>query len=162
VNCMDGAYLKTWQGVPIATDLNGDIGGGGTGLIKNVTFSNFDLVNVGLPIQISQCIYSETGSGCNTSTLQIEDISWVNFTGTSRYNIAASLYCSPVVPCPNIAFENITLQSVNQTLGLPLWNTTLQDEIYQCTNIVGQNRSGIPCNQAAPDDFGQTVAQNLQ
>lgn len=162
VNCEDGAYLKTWQGVPITTDLNGDVGGGGTGLIKNVTFSNFDLVNVGLPIQISQCIYSETGAGCNTSTLQIEDVSWVNFTGTSRYNIAASLYCSPEVPCPNVRFENVTLQSVNQTLGLPLWNTTLQNEVYQCTNIVNQNTSGIPCNQAASDDFGQSVTQNVQ
>lgn len=162
LNCTDGAYVKTWQGIPVDEDANGDVGGGGTGLVKNVTFKNFEMVNVGLPIQISQCIYSESSGACNTSTLQIEDVSWVNITGTSKYNIAASMYCSDEVPCPNIRFENVSLQSVNSTLGLPMWNTTLQNEIYQCANIVGQNSSGIPCNHVAPDDFGQSVSQNVQ
>ncbi|QKX53026.1 uncharacterized protein TRUGW13939_00097 [Talaromyces rugulosus] len=163
LGCADGAYIKTWQGVPTDHDSNGDSGGGGGGLVKNVTFSNFDLEHVGLPIQISQCIYSESDSkNCNTSKLQIEDVSWVNFTGTSRYNIAASLYCSDEVPCPGIKFDNVSIQSVNETLGLPLWNTTLQDEVYQCTNLVGQNSSGIPCNHVAPNNYSQTVRENVK
>lgn len=62
INSIDGAYIKTWQGVNQATSANGDAGGGGYGLVNNVTFKNFNLTNVGLPIQISQCIYSEGSS----------------------------------------------------------------------------------------------------
>ncbi|KAH8704134.1 putative exo-polygalacturonase [Talaromyces proteolyticus] len=163
VNSGEGAYIKTWQGVPVTDDSNGDVGGGGGGLVKNVTFSNIHMENVALPIQISQCIYSEAdGKYCNTSKLQIEDVAWVNVTGTSRYNIAASLYCSSAVPCPGVTFDNVSFESVNHTLGLPMWNTTLQDEVYQCGNIVGQNSSGIPCNRVAPDNFSQGVTHNVQ
>ncbi|OKL59010.1 hypothetical protein UA08_05677 [Talaromyces atroroseus] len=161
-NSEDGAYIKTWPGVSVDEDGNGDTGGGGGGLVKNVTFSNFELTNVGLPIQISQCIYTTAVGICNTSRLQVEDVSFVNFTGTSTFNVAASLYCSPEVPCPGIKFDNVSLQSVNRTLGLPLWNTTLQDEVYQCAHIASQNASGIPCNYLAPDNYGQEVTQNVQ
>ena len=131
-------------------------------MVKNVTFRNFQLPNIGLPIQITQCIYSSSGAGCNTSNLALEDISWVNFTGTSEYNIAASMYCAANYPCPGIAFRDINTQSINSTKGLPLYNTTLQNEVFQCANIVNQNGSGIPCNRVAPDDFTQFMVKNLQ
>lgn len=166
VRCLhtgDCAYIKTWQGDVLNTTTNGDAGGGGSGLVKNITFRNFQVENVGLPIQISQCIYAgEGGHGCNTSKMAIEDVSWINFNGTSRYNIAASLYCSDVHPCPGIKFENISLISVNSTLGLPLWNTTLQYEVFQCTNLINQNSTGVPCNHVAPDFYSQGVSQNVQ
>ncbi|QKX64350.1 uncharacterized protein TRUGW13939_11524 [Talaromyces rugulosus] len=162
-NCTDGAYIKTWSGVESTENSNGDAGGGGKGLVKNVTFSNFNMSHVGLPIQISQCIYTEKSSQyCNTSQLQIEDVTWVNITGTTRFNIAASIYCSPEVPCPGIRFDNVSLESVNHTLGLPMWGTNQQVELFQCDNIVDQEESGIPCNKVAPDNFGQTVKHNLQ
>ncbi|EED23059.1 exo-polygalacturonase, putative [Talaromyces stipitatus ATCC 10500] len=161
INSSTGAYIKTWQGIPVDQDSNGDVGGGGLGLVKNVTFKNFEMINTSLPIQISQCMYSESSGACNTSKLQIEDVSWVNITGTSRYNVVASLYCSDPVPCPGIIFDNVTFESVNHTLGLPMWNTTMQDEVYQCANIDGQNSSGIPCNRVAPDSFGG-VSHNVQ
>jgi galacturan 1,4-alpha-galacturonidase len=166
VKCLhsgDCAYVKTWQGDILNETSNGDAGGGGSGLVKNITFRNFELQNVSLPIQISQCIYAESsGHGCNTSKMAIEDVSWINFNGTSRYNIAASLYCSDIHPCPGITFQNVNLDSINSTLGLPLWNTTLQDEVYQCTNIIKQNTSGIPCNHDAPDFFSQSITKNVQ
>lgn len=162
VDCMEAAFIKTWQGVPEDDSSNGDGGGGGSGLIKNVRFRNFELTNVALPIQISQCIYTENGQSCNTSKMAIEDISWSNIKGTSRYNIAASIYCSDVHPCPGITFEDIDLVSVNSTLGLPMYDTTLQDEVYQCTNIIDQENSGIPCNLAAPSNYGQVVTSNVK
>ena len=161
-NCMEGAFIKTWQGVPEDNSSNGDAGGGGNGLIKHVQFRNFEMTNVALPIQISQCIYTEGGQNCNTSKMAIEDVTWSNIRGTSRYNIAASIYCSDVHPCPGIHFEDIDLQSVNSTLGLPMYNTNLQNEVYQCTNIVNEENSGVPCNRAAPSNYGQVVTSNVK
>ncbi|KAJ5732337.1 exo-polygalacturonase [Penicillium malachiteum] len=163
LNCADGAYIKTWQGVPETDDSNGDAGGGGSGLIKNITFKNFEMTNAGLPIQISQCIYTEASNKyCNTSKMQIEDVTWANITGTSRYNIAASIYCSALHPCPNITFDNVKLTSVNRTLGLPNYGTTIQHEVFQCANIIGQDGSGIPCNHVAPNNFSQGVSGNIK
>ncbi|KAJ5100358.1 hypothetical protein N7456_006410 [Penicillium angulare] len=162
INCQEGALIKTWQGVSDNGSSNGDSGGGGSGLVKNITYRNFELTNVALPIQISQCIYSEDGQSCNTSKMAIEDITWSNIKGTSRYNIATSIYCSDVHPCPGLKFEDIELQSLNSTLGLPMYGTDIQDEVYQCTNIIGEDDSGIPCNRAAPDNYGQTVSTNVK
>lgn len=164
VNSIDGAYIKTWQGENLGSSTNGDAGGGGSGIVNNVTFSNFKLTNVGLPIQITQCIYTEGSSDiCDTSKMAISNITWANFTGTSRFNIAASLHCATSHPCPDIYFDNVNITSVNATLGLPLYNTTLQQEVYQCANIVNENTtSGIGCNHWAPNDYGQGVTQNVQ
>ena len=163
INSTDGAYIKTWQGTTQDNTGNGDAGGGGSGYVRNVTFRNFEITNVGLPIQITQCIYSESSSDtCDTSKMQISNITWQNFTGTSRYNIAASLFCTSLHPCPDIYFENVNITSVNASLGLPLSGTTMQDEVYQCANVVNENTtSGIPCNRLAPDNFGQTVTGNI-
>ncbi|KAJ5105009.1 hypothetical protein NUU61_002356 [Penicillium alfredii] len=163
LNCMDGAFIKTWQGTSNSDNLNGDTGGGGSGYIKNVTFRDFEMTNVRLPIQISQCIYTEdSNESCNRSKIHIEDINWSNIRGTSHYNIAASIYCSDLHPCPGIKFEDVHLRSVNSTKGLPMWDTNLQDEVYQCTNIVDQKHSGIPCNRAAPNNFSQSVTANVK
>jgi len=138
VNAQQAAYIKTWQGLVIATSVNGDAGGGGSGLVRNITFRNFKNINVALPIMITQCIYTE-GSGadtCETSKMQIEDVTFANFTGTSRYNIAASLHCAASHPCPDIYLQDVNITSVNQTLGLPLFNTTLQHEVYQVKIVV--------------------------
>lgn len=165
IGSSDGGYIKTWQGVYQSSTGNGDGGGGGSGIIHNITFRNFEVTNVALPIQISQCIYSETvgADTCETSKMNISDITFENFTGTSRYNIAASLHCADVHHCPGIYFKNVNITSVNATLGLPLWNTTLQDEVFQCANIVNQNTtSGIPCNHWAPDNYGQSPSMNVQ
>ncbi|KAF2103938.1 pectin lyase-like protein [Rhizodiscina lignyota] len=160
----DGAYIKTWQGIAVGESSNGDAGGGGPGYVRNVTFKNFQIENVGLPIQISQCIYSEANaSNCETSKMAVSNITWENFSGTSRYNIAASLHCAGSHPCPDIFFRNVNISSVNETKGEPAWNTTLQKEIYQCANILNENStSGIPCNRWAPSNFGQGVSGNIQ
>ncbi|CAI7622851.1 unnamed protein product [Penicillium bialowiezense] len=152
-NAMDGAYIKTWQGTRIYTPSNGDWGGGGTGLVKNITFRNFEMEN---------CVYSaDSNKGCNTSKLQIEDVKWENIHGTSRFNIASSIYCSDERPCPNITFDRVNITSVNTTRHLPYYGTDVQHLLFQCTNIDGQNSSGIPCNQAAPSNFSQWIYGNV-
>ncbi|KAF1990884.1 glycoside hydrolase family 28 protein [Aulographum hederae CBS 113979] len=160
---INAGYIKTWQGVPQDNSGNGDAGGGGSGLVRNVTFRNFEIEDVGLPIQLSQCIYSETGADiCDTSKMRVEDVVWENVRGTSRYNIAASIFCTSNAPCPGIFFRDVNITSVNATLGLPLWDTNLQDEVFQCANIKNEADSGIPCNRRAPDNFGQVVRENVK
>ncbi|KAK3074545.1 hypothetical protein LTR53_002899 [Teratosphaeriaceae sp. CCFEE 6253] len=132
----DGAYIKTWQGVNQDSTGNGDSGGGGRGLVRNITFRNFYLENVALPIQITQCIYTESGADiCDTSKMQIADVHFENFTGTSRFNVGASLHCAAAHPCKGVYFKDVNILSVNHTLGLPLYNTTLQDEVYQVQSL---------------------------
>lgn len=160
-NCMEAAFIKTWQGVPEDDSSNGDAGGGGSGTVKNVQFRNFELTNVALPIQISQCIYNEAQNNCNTSKMAISDVTWSNIKGTTRYNVAASIYCSDLHPCPGIKFENVKLETVNSTLGLPMSNTDIQHEVYQCKNIIDQRDSGVPCNRVAPDNYSQVVSSNI-
>ena len=133
-NSSQCSIIKASAGVHSSGSSNGDGGGGGSGLLRNITFRNFDCQTAALPIQIAECIYTESVNGqdiCNTSKIQIEDVTWSNFIGTSMYNIAASMYCSDPHPCPGIVFDNVTLDSVNRALGLSLWGTTLQDEIFQ-------------------------------
>lgn len=161
-NTMQAAYIKTWQGLPSKHSGNGAGGGGGSGYVRNVTFKNFDIENSALPIQISQCIYNERGTNCDSSKMQLSDITWENFKGTSRYNIAASLHCAKGHPCPDIYFHNVDIKSINETRGYPLTHTDLPFEVFQCANIINQNTtSGIPCNLYAPNNFGQIVHNNV-
>lgn len=128
VNSHQAAYIKTWRGA----SGRGDADGGGSGLIRNITFRNFNLINVALPMMITQCIYSESDAGtCDDSKMQIQDVTFCSFTGTSRYNLAASFHCAASHPCPGIYLLDSNITPVNQTLGLPLFNTTLQQSVYQ-------------------------------
>jgi hypothetical protein len=118
-NFQEAALIKTWQGENDDGSSNGD--SGGSGLVKDIVSRDFEINNVALPIRISQCIYSDSGSTCNTSKMAIEDITWSNVKGTSRYNIASSIYCSDVHPYPGLTFKNIEIQSVNSTLACQCW-----------------------------------------
>jgi galacturan 1,4-alpha-galacturonidase len=160
----NAAYIKTWQGLDLNSSFNGDSGGGGSGYVKNVTFRNFEVNNVNLPIFITQCIY-QTGNDeaiCDTSLVQISGIMWENFKGTSQFNLAASLHCSALHPCEDIFFENVRIESVNASLGLPLFGTMKQGEAVECANIGNQNTtSEIPCSEWAPGNMPQEIRANV-
>ncbi|PWN87866.1 putative exopolygalacturonase precursor [Acaromyces ingoldii] len=161
-DAINAAFIKTWQGVPVDNSTNGDGGGGGSGYIKNITFADFIINEVALPIQITQCIYSERKGrkkDCESSKMAILDVAWRNVRGTTKYNIAASLHCAASHPCPGVRFEDVELVSVNQSIGLPNYGVERQDEIIQCANLV--DAAGIPCNKYAPADFGQFVGGNV-
>ncbi|KAJ9303438.1 CAZyme family GH28 [Paecilomyces variotii] len=160
IDSNNGGWIKAWQGVPTTTDSNGDNGGGGGGWAKNVTFRNFRLHKVALPIYITECIYSSDPTVCDTSSFQISDVTWENFTGTSKYDVIASIHCGAKVPCPGLKFININIETLNASLGLPS-----KQPVYQCANIVNQNATGvnstgIPCNAWAPGDFPETPTHN--
>jgi galacturan 1,4-alpha-galacturonidase len=160
IDAFNAAFIKTWQGVPSDDSTNGDAGGGGKGYVRNIVFRNFTLTKVALPIQITQCIYTENkGDECETSKMAISNITWKDFRGTTTYNIAASLHCASGHPCPGIVFDNINLQSVNKTLGLPNYGVRNQDEVFQCSNLI--KPEGVKCNKKAPADFSQIVGDNI-
>ncbi|KAJ5082181.1 hypothetical protein N7532_011224 [Penicillium argentinense] len=123
-NAVDGAYIKTWQ---------------------ELTFKDFEMINVRLSIQMSQL---KTSSG-RTFAAPLGSTSFLLYTIPMR------------VSCPNITFDNVNVTSVNSTLDLPYYDTEVNHEIFQCTNIVGQNNSGIPCNMAAPSNFSQWIYGNV-
>lgn len=159
-DAFNAAFIKTWQGVPVDNSTNGDAGGGGQGYVRNITFLNFTVTRIALPIQITQCIYSEAqGTDCETSKMSISDINWKDIKGTTTFNVASSLHCASGHPCSGIVFDKVDLRSVNSTLGFPNYGVDLQDEVHQCSNLI--KPSGIPCNKEAPADFGQIVTGNV-
>ncbi|KAK2605417.1 hypothetical protein N8I77_008254 [Diaporthe amygdali] len=119
----------------------------GQGRVRNVTFANMRFDNVNQPIYITPCIYGS--SGCDTSRLSIEDIRWVNITGTSRYNVAAGIHCSAATPCKNLQMENVKITPMNG--GTAKW---------LCSNIQNQQSSGIPCTESCPANWPQQLSGN--
>lgn len=63
----NAAWIKTFVGHNPAESSST---GGASGFIKNVTFRNFQLDNVNLPIYVSQCIYSRDASICDLSKVR--------------------------------------------------------------------------------------------
>jgi len=63
-NASDGARIKVWPGVSSA--LSGDLqGGGGTGLVKNVTYDTFYNTNNDYAIELTQCYGQKNLTLCN-------------------------------------------------------------------------------------------------
>ncbi|KIW77231.1 hypothetical protein Z517_09677 [Fonsecaea pedrosoi CBS 271.37] len=161
INSTNGAWIKAWQGRSQAVTNNGGSGGGGGGFIKNVTFRNFVLENVGQPISITQCVYGHDPSVCDTSELQISDVTWQNITGTSHFDVASIIHCSPLVPCPGLKFIDVNITTVNASLGRPSL-----PQVNLCANMVnqnvttGENATGIPCHGFAPNDMPNVLYRN--
>jgi galacturan 1,4-alpha-galacturonidase len=117
------------------------------GHVRNVTFKNFIFDDVNQPIFVTPCIYS--GTGCDNSRIPIEDITWQNITGTSRYNIAAGMYCPKNAPCKNFKFENINIKPKSGGTAKVL-----------CSNIQNQASMGLKCDGTCPANFPQQLSGN--
>ncbi|KAI0795696.1 pectin lyase fold/virulence factor [Abortiporus biennis] len=126
-NMHSGVYLKTWTG-----SVNGvpPTGGGGGGVANNFKVNDLDSTVIHL--------YQTNGghSGDAPSTLQFSNLTFTNWTGSSRSAKIVDLECSPAVPCPNMVFD-----SVNVTVS------SGQTPSFTCVNVVSE--SGLPagsCN----------------
>ncbi|KAJ7872121.1 pectin lyase fold/virulence factor [Mycena olivaceomarginata] len=97
INSGNGARIKAWAG-----------SGVGSGIVKNITFTNFVDSKVDLPITIDQC-YSTTAAACAQfpSNTLIQDVVFTQMSGTSTGATVASLACSPGARCSNITVNNI-------------------------------------------------------
>lgn len=97
----------------------------------------------GAAISISQCTAFSGGgtpSNCTNSEVQIHDITVQNLVGTTASDDVASLQCSAVKPCYNIALEDIDLT--------PTTNSSEQVTGYLCSEVednIGFNCTGSAC-----------------
>ncbi|KAF2035072.1 pectin lyase-like protein [Setomelanomma holmii] len=103
----------------------------GQGHVCNVTFRNINFVDVNQPIYVSPCIYSY--SNCDGSRLKISHVTWENITGTSRYNVAAGIYCSKQTPCTGFKFKNINIKPKNGGASKVLCSNMNSDSRLACT-----------------------------
>ncbi|CAG8027828.1 unnamed protein product [Penicillium nalgiovense] len=126
-NASDSARIKVWPGAPAAmsTDLQG---GGGSGLVKNITYDGMTVDNVDYAIKVTQCYGQKNLTLCNEfpSELVIEDIVFKNFNGVTsgRYDPdVGTVVCSSPDVCSNIKASNIDVVSPDG------------DDTFTCTNV---------------------------
>lgn len=132
VHSSNAAWIKTYPG---------------TGHVRNVTFKDFVIEDVNQPIYITPCTYS--GQNCDSSRIPIEDISWINIQGTSRYNVAAGMHCSASAPCKNLKFEDIAITPKAGGAAKVL-----------CSNIDNQASMGLACTGTCPGNWPQQLNGN--
>jgi galacturan 1,4-alpha-galacturonidase len=98
-NAENGARIKAFAG-----------SGVGSGMVKNITFTNFIESKVDNPVVIDQC-YETSASDCEEfpSNVFIQDVFFTLISGTGTSSTVASLACSPGARCSDINVNNITL-----------------------------------------------------
>lgn len=102
-NAQNGARIKAWAGANV-----------GSGIVKNITFTNFTANNVDNPVIIDQC-YMTDQAACseNPSNTLIQDVLFNGISGTASGSTVASLKCSPDGRCANITVDNLELGAKN-------------------------------------------------
>ncbi|KAH8893117.1 exopolygalacturonase [Thozetella sp. PMI_491] len=114
-NASDGARIKVWPNTPSA--LSGDLqGGGGKGMVRNITFEDFTIDNVDYAIEITQCYGQSNLTLCQQypSPLTIENIIFRRFTGktSTKYQpLIGAFACSSSTVCGNITASGIDVLS---------------------------------------------------
>ncbi|KAJ5746979.1 uncharacterized protein N7511_008675 [Penicillium nucicola] len=139
-NTLHAFYIKTWTADQNGYPPNG--GGGGLGFASDMKLTNLTTTGLrGAAFAISQCTRFSGAPGqgnCTNSEFQIKNVQINGLSGTSKSTRVASLQCSAVAPCTNIAIRDSTLLLSNGTAA----------ESYLCGNVVnpvGFNCTGSPC-----------------
>ncbi|KAJ6572100.1 pectin lyase-like protein [Mycena capillaripes] len=125
-------YIKTWTGVEQGFPPNG--GGGGLGYVRDIVWTNSTLSQVQQPAEITQCTsFSGAVGQCDTSTLQISNITWSGLVGSITGSSLASLKCSAAAPCENLQIinSNFTL-GTNATVGTYSCHAVASEEGFTC------------------------------
>ncbi|ESZ98751.1 PGX, glycoside hydrolase family 28 protein [Sclerotinia borealis F-4128] len=126
-NATDGARIKVWPNT--ASAASGDLqGGGGDGMVSNITYDTMYIDNVDYAIEVDQCYGQKNLTLCleYPSPLTIKDIVFKNFTGktSKKYQPEIGTFaCSSTSVCNNIVASGINVLSPNGT-----------DEAY-CLNV---------------------------
>ncbi|GKT89524.1 glycoside hydrolase family 28 protein [Colletotrichum tofieldiae] len=145
VNASNGARIKAWGGSPSATSTKG----GGTGLVQNITFEDFTMKNVDLPVVIDQC-YQTSADTCAQypSGVRISDVHYIDITGTGgKASEVVTMVCSDVC-------EDIT------ATGTKLVGTKGSSE-YICQNIASVDKLDFPCSASGITVGEQPRRQSL-
>ncbi|KAL0961308.1 hypothetical protein HGRIS_006267 [Hohenbuehelia grisea] len=114
-NAQNGARIKAWAGPGV-----------GSGLVKNITFQNFNVDKVDNPIVIDQC-YFTSAANCTAfpSNVYIEDIWFTNVTGVSSGPLVAALSCSPDGRCNDINVNDFSVVPPSGTPKLTCQNVDI-------------------------------------
>ncbi|XP_010527120.1 PREDICTED: probable polygalacturonase At3g15720 [Tarenaya hassleriana] len=101
----NGARIKTWPG--------------GSGYVKNITFEQITLIEAKNPIIIDQ-FYGHCYPNCKggNSAVEIRDVRFIGFNGTSMSKEAIKLNCSSVCGCDNVALEQVNIKSAVRGKGI--------------------------------------------
>ncbi|KAJ7766486.1 glycoside hydrolase family 28 protein [Mycena maculata] len=112
-NAENGARIKAFGGPGV-----------GSGVVQNITFTNFIESAVESPIVIDQC-YETTTANCSAfpSNVFISDVSFNFISGTGTSGTVATLDCSPGARCSNITVNNLDLAGPSGTAE------------YECQNV---------------------------
>ncbi|KAH8805150.1 pectin lyase fold/virulence factor [Xylogone sp. PMI_703] len=104
-----GAYFKSWVGVSAGVPPQG--GGGGTGLVSNITFNDLTVGNTTQAIYINKCYHKVDSQAnfCDTSTLVFEDLAFNDIKGVVNTVNGIALNCSKAAPCHDISFHGVDL-----------------------------------------------------
>ncbi|KAH7840718.1 hypothetical protein Vadar_020629 [Vaccinium darrowii] len=97
----NGGRIKTWPG--------------GSGYARNIHYENITLKNVKHPIFIDQHYCNGNDNCCpeKAKAVQVSDVYFSNWRGTSAGEEAIMLNCSSHSPCSNITIEDVHITSSN-------------------------------------------------
>ncbi|KAH9327031.1 hypothetical protein KI387_007209, partial [Taxus chinensis] len=139
-NALNGVRIKTWQG--------------GVGSVKSVSFSNIQVSNVSVPINIDQ-FYCDKKKACRnrTSAVFITDVTYQKFTGT-YVDTPVYLACSDKMPCTDLKLTNIKLQPAIAADGKnPLcWNGYGQQQLLSVKCLQSGQPPNDPSHTQSPKD----------
>ncbi|CAM8999389.1 unnamed protein product [Rhodiola kirilowii] len=128
----NGARIKTWEG--------------GNGYVRRITYSNITLVNARRPIIIDQ--YYCPNKKCNlskNSSLQISDVSFLNFQGTTATLRAITLNCNSVGPgCTDTILDNVQIMKGDITSDPGEVDNGHHDNVYATCNNMPMERRLLP------------------
>ncbi|GLJ05382.1 hypothetical protein SUGI_0017190 [Cryptomeria japonica] len=118
-DALNGVRIKTWQG--------------GFGSVKGVSFSNIQVSNVRVPIDIDQYYCDKQSYPNRTSAVFITDVTYEKIIGTY---MDKSLYlaCSNDVPCTDL-----------KLLGIQLEPAVAYHKDPFCSNSYGQQEYNVDC-----------------
>lgn len=155
-NATDGARLKVWPGADVEKP-EGWVGGGGAGIVRNVTYERFYQENNDGAIKIDQCYGAVSADECEAdpSLMIITDVLFKDFWGTtsSKFDpMVGSLICSSpdvsigqpsylyiyltyLQSCDNIRAENVTIEAPSG--NTPEWACRNMDEDLLDLNGIG-------------------------
>ncbi|XP_052185176.1 probable polygalacturonase At3g15720 [Diospyros lotus] len=96
----NGARIKTWQG--------------GNGYARHISYQDIRLIAVANPIIIDQ-FYCNNDKPCinKTAAVQISNVTFTGFRGTSVTNDAIDISCSETVGCTDIVLYNVNITAAN-------------------------------------------------
>ncbi|KAL4794878.1 pectin lyase fold/virulence factor [Aspergillus venezuelensis] len=125
-----GTYIKTWMGHLVdqgdSYESAGVPRGGGWGVVRNITFRDFDVEGSNRAVVITQDNGDDEGGNFEgTSLMGVEGIVFDGYKGVLGSNNEATVSCSRVHPCFEIEFVDwgVTGLDGEETPGECRWTT---------------------------------------